>query len=68
MAVKAENIDYLILYSISLPTTTQDSLANAVVKMPALKKGWANIYQLWRRTGKQANYHKRVQHRTHQAD
>lgn len=67
MASKAESIDYLSLYSVSLPTTAQDSLANVVVKMLALKKDWSNVYQLLRSIATQTNYCNRVQHRTHQA-
>lgn len=67
MASKAESIDYLSLYSVSLPTTAQDSLANVVVKMLALKKDWSNVYQLLRSIATQTNYCNGVQHRTHQA-
>ena len=52
MTGKTENIDYLALSSKRLSSAAQDFLADAIIKMPVLKKDWSNVHQLLRRIGK----------------
>lgn len=66
MASKTENTDYLALFNKSLPSTAQVSLAQTVGKIPAWKKSGQMYINFWEFVGTRANYHKKVQHRTHQ--
>lgn len=67
MAGKAENIDYLALYSVRWPTIAHNSLADAVIQAPAYRDGLVECVATLRGTGPQMII-KQLQHRTHQAD